>query len=189
MATNNLIAPAQSAFQHHFEAMVPLILSEWPQLIEENLLATEGDLDLAVAYISGEIDHTQTLIRRHLDELASLIEVDPPDLGKTARKAARKAARKVSRSGSGALTSALEATGSVLEATGLESAGSLGVDKSSIDNLLDDLESRTENLIQELKAEMLPELEKRARGNLGQSLLIALGIGFVLGLILGGKRG
>jgi hypothetical protein len=171
MATNTLTTSAQSAFEHHFEAMVPLILSEWPQLIEENLLATEGDLDLAVAYISGETDHTQTLTRRHLNELASLIEVDPPVASNVSPKSANNG-----------ISSAIKST--VLEAT-----GPLKVDKSSIDNLLDDLESRTENLIQELKAEMLPELEKRARGNLGQSLLIALGIGFVLGLILGGKRG
>ncbi|MFQ4135025.1 hypothetical protein PGN35_001775 [Nodosilinea sp. PGN35] len=171
MATNTSITPAQSAFQHHFAAMVPLILSEWPQLLEENLLATEGDLDLAVAYISGETDHTQTLTRRHLNELASLIEVEPSVSGQSAPKAV------------------LNGVSSALKATVLEATEPLRVDKSSIDNLLDDLESRTENLIQELKAEMLPELEKRARGNLGQSLLIALGIGFVLGLILGGKRG
>lgn len=162
----------QSTFKQHFDALVPMILAEWPQLLEDNLVATEGDLDLAVAYISGETDRTQTLVRRQIKELASLIEVEPSASEKTSSKASR----------NGVLASALEATG-------LESAGPLGVDKSSIDNLLDDLESRTENLIQELKAEMLPELEKRARGNLGQSLLIALGIGFVLGLILGGKRG
>ncbi|MBW4484054.1 MAG: hypothetical protein KME14_16070 [Tildeniella torsiva UHER 1998/13D] len=171
MATNTLSTPAQSAFEHHFEVMVPLILSEWPQLIEENLLATEGDLDLAVAYISGETDHTQTLTRRHLNELASLIEVDPAVASDASRKAAT------------------NGVASALKTTVLDATRPLGVDKSSIDNLLDDLESRTENLIQELKAEMLPELEKRARGNLGQSLLIALGLGFVLGLVLGGKRG
>lgn len=168
MASPIPLIPAQEAFEHHFEAMVPLILSEWPQLIEENLLATEGDLDLAVAYISGETDRTQTLVRRQIKELASMIEGDALAAGKAA---------------------ANRASSSTLQSAGPQSSGALGVDKSSIDNLLDDLESRTERLIQELKVEMLPELEKRARGNLGQSLLIALGIGFVLGLILGGKRG
>lgn len=158
----------QSTFEQHFDALVPMILAEWPQLIEENLVATEGDLDLAVAYISGETDRTQTLVRRQIKELASLIAVDPPTSGKAPSHGA---------------------SPSTPEPNGLKAMGPLGVDKSSIDNLLDDLESRTENLIQELKAEMLPELEQRARSNLGQSLLIALGIGFVLGLILGGKRG
>jgi hypothetical protein len=130
------------------------MLGEWPQLLEANLLATEGDLELAIAYISGETDRTQTLIRHQLHELASLVEPDAP---------------------------ASPAAMPHLELPRL--------DKSSIEGLLDDLESRTEHLIRELKAEMLPELEQRARSNLGQSLLIALGIGFVLGLILGDKRG
>ncbi|MBW4461371.1 MAG: hypothetical protein KME47_14195 [Nodosilinea sp. WJT8-NPBG4] len=171
MAKKNTITRAKKAFKHQFDAMVPLILSEWPQLIEDNLLATKGDLELAVDYISGEMDHTKTRIRRHLDELADLIEADPPILSNASRQ------------------SSINGISSALKSTVLEAAEPLGVNKSSIDNLLDDLESRTENLIQELKAEMLPELEKRARGNLGQSLLIALGLGFVLGLILRGKRG
>lgn len=149
----NTISPGHKTFSQHFDAMVPLVMAEWPQLIEENLLATEGDLDLAVAYISDETDRTQTLIRRQLKELASLVE--PGDEAPIVPPSAPK--DDVSP-------------------------------PSSIENLLDDLESRTEHLIQELKAEMLPELEQRARSNLGQSLLIALGIGFVLGLILGGKR-
>ncbi len=163
MANSQLTAATKKAFKHHFESMVPLLLSEWPQLTEANLAATEGDVDSTVVYISGETDRTKTLVRRQINELATLVEVDAPALDKVAANGA--------------------------SSSSLEPAGPLGVDKSSIDNLLDDLESRTENLIQELKAEMLPELEKRARGNLGQSLLIALGIGFVLGLILGGKRG
>ena len=163
MANSQLTAATKKAFKHHFESMVPLLLSEWPQLTEANLAATEGDVDSTVVYISGETDRTKTLVRRQINELATLVEVDAPAPDKVAAN--------------GASSSSLEPT------------GPLGVDKSSIDNLLDDLEARTENLIQELKTEMLPELEKRARGNLGQSLLIALGIGFVLGLILGGKRG
>ncbi|HSM82842.1 MAG TPA: hypothetical protein VLS96_14220 [Nodosilinea sp.] len=156
MASHTTTAP-QSAFKHHFDALVPLMLAEWPQLLEDNLVATEGDLDLAVAYISDETDRTQTLIRRQINELATLVKADAASLATNGSQPAE-----------------------VAEAPS---------PSSTIETLLDDLESRTEHLIQELKAEMLPELEKRARGNLGQSLLIALGIGFVLGLILGGKRG
>ena len=159
----NTLSPAQETFSQHFDAMVPLIMAEWPQLIEENLLATEGDLDLTVAYISGETDRTQTLIRRQIKELASLVEPEAVD------------PEKVEPKDKAAIAPPIAPNDDVSSS-------------SSIDNLLDDLESRTEHLIQELKAEMLPELEQRARSNLGQSLLIALGIGFVLGLILGGKR-
>ena len=158
MATNTT-TPAQSAFAHHFKAMVPLILSEWPQLLEENLLATEGDLDLAVAYISGETEHTQTLTRHHLDELATL-----------AKSSDRRAP---TSNGAAALAPDRDDD----------------PEPSTVDQLLSDLETRTEHLIDEFKAEMLPELEKKARSNLGTSLLIALGLGFILGLLLGGKRG
>ncbi len=163
----NTLSPVQKTFNQRFDAMVPLLLAEWPQLIEENLLATEGDLDLAVAYISDETDRTQTLIRRQIKELASLVE--PEDKAAIAPPSAPEFEDKAP---------------SVPPSPSKDGVSP----PSSIENLLDDLESRTEHLIQELKAEMLPELEQRARSNLGQSLLIALGIGFVLGLILGGKR-
>ena len=163
----NTLSPVQKTFNQHFDAMVPLLLAEWPQLIEENLLATEGDLDLAIAYISGETDRTQTLIRRQIKELASLVE--PEDKAAIAPPIAPEVEDKAP---------------SISPSPSKDDVSP----PSSIENLLDDLESRTEHLIQELKAEMLPELEQRARSNLGQSLLIALGIGFVLGLILRGKR-
>jgi hypothetical protein len=145
-------------FKRHFHALVPLAIAEWPDLSEANLLATEGDLDQAVNYISDATERTKTLVRRQLTELTGLIETKAE---------------------------------AVTTATPMEMAAAVlpGVEKASIDRLLDDLESRTEHLIQELKAEMLPELEQRARSNLGQSLLIALGLGFVLGLVVGGRRG
>jgi uncharacterized membrane protein YheB (UPF0754 family) len=192
MATNIIASPAQSAFQHHFEAMVPLILSEWPQLIEENLLATEGDLDLAVAYISDETDRTQTLTRRHLDELATLIESS--SRAEVEASAEPPVARPDSQDGNvidNLLEDGLTAkAGTFLEETIPSAVGTILEEAvpSSVDQLLNELETRTEHLIAELKAEMLPELEKKARSNLGTSLLVALGLGFVLGLLVGGKR-
>jgi hypothetical protein len=130
----NTLSPVQNTFSQHFDAMVPLVMAEWPQLIEENLLATEGDLDLAVAYISGETDRTQTLIRRQIKELASLVE--PEDKAAIAPPIAPE-----------------------LEDKAPIAPKDDASPPSNIENLLDDLESRTEHLIQELKAEMLPELE------------------------------
>ncbi|WP_017298399.1 hypothetical protein [Nodosilinea nodulosa] len=202
MATNTTITPAQSAFEHHFKAMVPLILSEWPQLIEENLLATEGDLDLAVAYISDETDHTQTLTRHHLDELATLIApastkakapAKSPDAASpdaASPDAASPDEEEAFRADTVLADSVPTRVGTFLEET-IPSAVSTILEEtvpSSVDQLLNELESRAEHLIAELKADMLPELEKKARGNLGTSLLIALGLGFVLGLLVGGKR-
>ncbi|PSN11066.1 hypothetical protein C7293_25715 [filamentous cyanobacterium CCT1] len=201
MAKKSTITHAKKAFKHQFNAMVPLILSEWPQLIEENLLATEGDLERAVNYISGEIDHTKTLVRRHLNELASLIEpvrAIPEAISSTASLGSdSKAASLVSKiqdavpdQVSEFLEDRLSAASSSSE-NGISAKISTVLEEtvpSTVDQLLNDLESRTERLIAELKAEMLPELEKKARSNLGTSLLIALGLGFILGLRLGGKR-
>ncbi|MEO1069721.1 MAG: hypothetical protein AAFW95_11475 [Cyanobacteria bacterium J06638_6] len=202
MATNTTVSSAQSAFQHHFEAMVPLILSEWPQLIEENLLATEGDLDLAVAYISDETERTQALTRRHLDELATLIDpvtraeaevpVEPPP----AEAAADSPDANSPDAKDGSVVDNLLAdglptkVGTLLDETIPSAVGTILEETvpSSVDQLLNELETRTEHLIAELKAEMLPELEKKARSNLGTTLLVALGLGFVLGLLVGGKR-
>jgi hypothetical protein len=60
---------------------------------------------------------------------------------------------------------------------------------SQVNQLLEDLEARTDYLIKEFKSELLPELEQKARSNLGTTLVITLGLGFILGLLAGGKRG
>ncbi|NJL49620.1 MAG: hypothetical protein HC929_22040 [Leptolyngbyaceae cyanobacterium SM2_5_2] len=148
--------PDYPTFQQTFPQLVPLILEEWPQLTKDGLLATEGNLEQVIQYISCQTEHTQTLVRRHINELATLLKPTPSEEGPwpTAKG-----------SDEGELVS------------------------SKIDELLADLETRTEHLMQEFKAEVLPELERKARSNLGTSLLIALGLGFILGLTFGGKRG
>ncbi|MGB3203245.1 MAG: hypothetical protein WBA99_20230 [Nodosilinea sp.] len=201
MAKKSTLTHAKKAFKHQFDAMVPLILSEWPQLIEDNLLATEGDLERTVDYISDEIDHTKTLVRRHLNELASLIEpvrAIPEAISNTASRGANgKAASLVSKLQDavpdqvGEFLEERLPTASSSSENGISAKISTVLEETvptTVDQLLNDLESRTERLIAELKAEMLPELEKKARSNLGTSLLIALGLGFILGLRLGGKR-
>jgi hypothetical protein len=60
---------------------------------------------------------------------------------------------------------------------------------SQVNQLLEDLEARTDHLLKEFRSELLPELEKKARSNLGTTLVITLGLGFILGLLAGGKRG
>lgn len=60
---------------------------------------------------------------------------------------------------------------------------------AQVNQLLEDLEARTDHLIKEFRSELLPELEKKARSNLGTTLVITLGLGFILGLLAGGKRG
>ena len=52
---------------------------------------------------------------------------------------------------------------------------------------LNTLEQRIEKLVSQLKQEILPEIGTKARENMGTSLLTAIGLGFILGLIFGGS--
>lgn len=63
-----------------------------------------------------------------------------------------------------------------------------GVPRSAaeVEALVGRLEARTRELAQQVEREVLPKLEAKAKENLGRSLLTALGIGFILGLLFGG---
>ena len=137
--------------------LIPLMLEEWPQLSGEALENIVDDPEATVIYIATHTEHTRTLVRRHLEELASLRHAEPEPEPEPET-----------------------------EVTQVDPAEPL---PSTIDQLLGELEDRTDQLIQDFKAEMLPELEKKARRNLGTSLLMALGFGVIVGLLLGGKRG
>jgi len=146
-------------FKQHFAAIAPLILEEWSDLSQDSLLATAGELDPVVTYIASVTEQTRTLTRRQLRELYQLALAE-----KTPKH-------------SGRLSKTLtELTGKPISDTDLKDTVEL-------------LEQRTEKLIEQLKQEVLPELSQKVRNNVGGSLLTALGIGFILGLLLGGSRG
>ncbi|WP_448571698.1 hypothetical protein [Trichothermofontia sp.] len=60
------------------------------------------------------------------------------------------------------------------------------LDIAQLEPLLHKLEERTEKLFAQFEKDVLPEVTEKAKQNLGTSLLTALGIGFLLGLLLGG---
>lgn len=154
--------------------LVPLMLEEWPDLSRQDLVNIADDPEATVIYIATHTDHTRTLVRRHLEELASLRPADG-DPNPSAADLGQPSDRDRADDRADTLTPTPDQTA--------ESP------PSTIDQLLGELEDRTDQLIQDFKAEMLPELEKKARSNLGTSLLMAVGLGVILGLLLGGKRG
>ena len=162
------LSPEQ--FKTGFEQLVPLITQEWTDLDREELMATDGDLDLAVDLIATATDHTKTLIQAQLAELHSL------SLTWERREQQEKALQQApSQSPS-------------------QSNHSPNPDEDhppspSIDDVLDLLERRTEQLVERVKADVLPEVKSQAKRNLGASILTALGIGFLLGLFVGGSGG
>lgn len=157
---NNRVSESSSwadRFQQQFDALTPLILSEWHQLDADTLSYTEGDLDLVVDYIATQTDHTRTLVRHHLGELYALCQraEDSAQTLKTAKP--------------------------TLEAA-TNNAGSDPVERT-----LKALERRAERLLTRVEANLLPEVRSdRDREKLNTSLVTAFGIGLVVGMILGG---
>ena len=147
------------SFQENFSSVIPLILEEWPQVKQDALVATNGELEPVVEQIATLTEHTHTMIRRHLRELYNIAV--PVTLSSSSRS------RQFQDSSSPSSDQPL----------------------SDIDRVLQLLEKRTDELVVEFKKEVLPELSEKARSNIGTSLLTALGIGFILGLLFGGGRG
>lgn len=59
-------------FAERFDRLAPMILEEWPQVDGEALDQTQGDLDLLVALIATETDHSKTLVKKQLEEIATI---------------------------------------------------------------------------------------------------------------------
>jgi ElaB/YqjD/DUF883 family membrane-anchored ribosome-binding protein len=147
----------QTEFTDRFDAIAPLILEEWPHLTAEELAATEGRLEAVIDYIALRTEHTRTLIRHHLAELAQIQRLRDKNQSD-------------------------ESDFSNPEKYQLEN-----YIFPTFDRALKTLEKRTENLIDRFEAELLPEANRKAKEHVGTSLLTALGIGFILGLLLGGS--
>ena len=55
--------------REHFQALLPLLQQEWPEIAREHLEATRGSLEELVRLIASRTSHTRTLIRAQLLEL------------------------------------------------------------------------------------------------------------------------
>jgi hypothetical protein len=146
-------------FKANFAAIAPLILEEWPTIAQENLMATAGEPEQVVDCIAMATDHTRALIRQQLRELYCLAVMETPQPRRS------RLSERLSKLADSPLT------------------------ESDLKQTLDLLEERTEELLQQFQKDVLPELNEKVRKNVGGSLLTALGMGFVLGLLMGGRRG
>jgi ElaB/YqjD/DUF883 family membrane-anchored ribosome-binding protein len=59
-------------FAERFDKLAPMIRDEWPQVDGDALEQTRGDFDLVVALIATETDHSKTLVKKQLHELATI---------------------------------------------------------------------------------------------------------------------
>lgn len=150
----------KTAFASAFSALRPAILSEWSELDEAVLAATDGDLDRVVALIAERTTRTKVLVRRQLEELFRVVTEPVP---KAARGRARSAEPASERAAGGAAT-------------------------PGVDQLLAELERRTAHLMRELRGGLLDNTRDRVRGNIFFSLLVAIGFGFIVGVLFTGSN-
>lgn len=168
MTATELPSLAPELFRQQFVAIAPLILSEWSGLDAEQLSQTNGDLEQVVDLVATHTERTRTLIRRQLRELYQLAVIDaaePPTANAPAADP---------------LTGAVPRLSKLVTET---------LADADVKATIARLEERTEKLLDQFKQEVMPELNDKVQKNVGGSLLTALGIGFVLGLLLGGGRG
>jgi hypothetical protein len=149
---------SQETFRDNFSKLVPLIVEEWPQIDQEVLENYQGDLDQTIDYIASQSERTRTLVRLHLAELSRIANLEDTSSDNTTKP----------RNGrSPSATSLLNN-----EVT------------HKLDRLLDTLENRAEKILTQVET----EVSQKARENIGVSLLAALGLGFILGLLFGGNN-
>ena len=55
--------------REHFQALLPLLQQEWPQIAREHLEATQGRLEELVHLIASRTSGTRTVVRAQLGEL------------------------------------------------------------------------------------------------------------------------
>lgn len=57
--------------REHFQALLPLLQQEWPEIARERWEATRGSLEELVQLIASQTSHTRTVIRAQLLELVN----------------------------------------------------------------------------------------------------------------------
>lgn len=151
--------PFADQFTAQFDAIAPFILAEWPSLDASTLKATGGDFEQVVDVIAIATEHTHSLTRRQLQEIYHLATAE--SLQPDTPRLPKTAHPPVFDS----------------------------LSDANLKKTIEQLEAQTEKLLQQFKQEMLPELSAKVQKNPVGSLLIAVGVGFGLGLLLGGRRG
>ncbi len=147
---------SKATFAESFEKLVPAILAEWSELDPKALSETGGELDRAIALIAEHTAHTKTLVRRQLGELWHVV-MDPPR-----RRPPATASRRSQAAG----------PGSPLPETA--------------DLLLQELEERTAQIMREIRNGVFADTRAKVKDNLLFSLLVSVGLGFIVGVIFTG---
>lgn len=151
---------SRTAFQESFAKLQPAILAEWAELDPVALSETGGELDKVIALVAERTAHTKALVRKQLQELWQILS-EPP--------------RRRPPSGAPASGGA-----------GRPRPSLHNVLPESADELLRELEERTSHILKELRGGVLKDTRVKVRDNLLFSLLVTLGLGFIVGVLFTG---
>jgi hypothetical protein len=148
---------AAEAFAKAFPALQPLICAEWTAVDPKALGATEGDYEKVVALVTSATEHSRTLVKRHLAELVQVANED--------------AAKPATGGGGGAA----------------KGEGMLGVAERSLQEALRRLQAKANEVADYVRKDALSDAKRKAEEHpLFVALLVAVGLGFILGFLLRG---
>lgn len=159
MAEQTALEMTQAAFLESFPKLLPVILAEWQQIDSASLTATDGDLDKVIAVLADKTAHTKALLRKQLEELWQIV-CEPPKRASGERPQPANPSR---------LRKNLH---EMLPETA--------------DELLREFEQRTARVLKQLRGGLLKDTSNRVRENLLFSLLVTLGLGFIVGVLFTG---
>ena len=174
MAADMQLAPEE--LTSNFEGIQALILEEWPQVDAERLAATKGDAGELVRVLAEQTDHSKLLIRAQLGELQHVWRGRQTDSG-----------------GVGGVDRMLQRVETRLnELTGHVKGDLVPEAQRRASEFKDHAQQRATEVrdqARERATVAARAAEEKVHENLLVSLLIAVGFGFVLGLLAGTSRG
>lgn len=158
----------EDAFRERWPEIEALVRDEWPDVDSTALARTEGDPEAVVGVLASATDHTRTLLRKQLGELADVAGVG------------------------GGLEVRLSRFLRRLEAESQAVGAQASQAREQAEEVLGDVRRRGQELADEVRreaTERVPDVEERIKSNVWTSLLAALGLGVLLGMLVGGGRG
>lgn len=150
-------------FTESFATLRPLIRQEWPAVEEEALEATAGDAQKVVALIAERTERSQVRIRHTLADLVDFAGVETVPAEKAGLE--------------GRLLDVLQRLEKHVEPV-----------QAQARQQAQQLRERGQHLAEDMRA-AVPQAEEKLKENFWTTLLAALGLGVILGLLMGGGRG
>jgi ElaB/YqjD/DUF883 family membrane-anchored ribosome-binding protein len=164
-ASSNGASLGSEQFRRGFRDLAPRIASEWPEVDEAALDATAGDLGAVVDLVARATQHSKTLVRKHLAEIA---ELNVPTHSPIQERLLR-------------VLESLEAAVGPIEDEAARVA-------DKVAKVAEKAEAEGRALARDVHRRM-DTTERTLRGNFWTTLLVTLGLGVVAGLFLGRGHG